>query len=344
MRRPGIEGVGGPAIVPPVAPMLADAVERLPSGERWIFEPKWDGFRGILFHLPEGTRLQSRSGKALGPYFPEILRAGRWLPVGTVLDGELIVWREHGRTSFAALQRRLSAGRQVMRLAREYPAHLVVFDLLADADGPWLDQPLRLRRTRLVELLAGAPPELVLCPQTTDVEEAREWMRTWTAAGVEGVVAKRADRPYRPGRRGWRKLRVRHTVEAIIGGVTGTLSHPEALLLGRHDADGRLHYVGRTGPLTDAHRGELRAVLTRAGPARGGGTDHPWPQPLPATWTGQLDRAQPLTYVQVQPTVVAEVAVDAAYEHRRWRHIARYVRCRFDLSVYDTPLLTSGEM
>jgi ATP-dependent DNA ligase len=189
--------------------MLAATVDSLPAGRAWCYEPKWDGWRAVAFRQADRVVLHSRSGKPLGGYFPEITRPVReHLPAGVVLDGELIVWRPgRERTSFADLQRRVTAGRRVVRMAREHPAHYVIFDVLADSDGPMLHMRLDERRRRLEALLVDGPPQLALCPQTTDLEVAREWLSSWTAAGVEGVVAKRLDSRYEPGRRGWRKLR-----------------------------------------------------------------------------------------------------------------------------------------
>src|SRR5690606_23946685 len=174
----------------------------------------------------------SRAGKPLGGYFPEITRAvRRHFAPGVVLDGELVVWQPgRRRTSFVALQRRVTAGRRVLQAAREHPTHYVIFDLLADSDGPLLHAPLARRRHRLELLLLDAPGQLVLCPQTTDPHVARDWLEGWSAAGIEGVVAKRLDGRYQPGRRGWRKLRVTSTTEAIIGGVTGTVADPQLVL------------------------------------------------------------------------------------------------------------------
>ncbi|MFU8876443.1 hypothetical protein [Micromonospora sp. SL4-19] len=134
------------------------------------------------------------------------------------------------------------------------------------------------------------------------------------------------------------KFRTRIVTEAIIGGVTGSISRPETLLLGRFDRRGRLRYTGRSHPLTNDQRAAQAELLSPPRIPRHG-TAHPWPQPLPASWTGQLDRPEPLPYVQVEPTMVAEIDADVAFEHGRWRHRVRYARFRADLSVYDVPLL-----
>jgi len=145
-------------------------------------------------------------------------------------------------------------------------------------------------------------------------------MQAWAAAGVEGLVAKRLDGRYEPGRRAWRKLRTKTTTQAIVGGVTGSVSDPQTLLLGRYDTSGRLRYVEHTHELKAAQRRELAPLLTRSPQRRAGGIDHPWPQPLSASWFGQLERPRLPAYVQVEPNVVVEISVDAAFEHGRWRH------------------------
>ncbi len=227
-------------------------------------------------------------------------------------------------------------------MAHDHPAHYVVFDLLRDPDGDYLlDTPLANRRAQLVNLLGEVPPQLVLCPQTTDHALAQQWLTTWTTAGVEGVVAKRLDSRYHPGeRRDWYKIRSRLTTEAIIAGVTGTLATPQTLLLGRFDTRGRLRYTGRTNPLSTAQQRELGGMLIPPAPYDPGrSTPHPWPQPLPANWSGQFHRPQPLPYRQVLPVLVAEIQADTAFEYQRWRHPVRFIRVRADMSPYDVPLI-----
>jgi ATP-dependent DNA ligase len=326
-------------LTPPVAPMLAAPVEQFPLGAV-AYEPKWDGWRALLFRDRDTVHLQSRTGKPLAGYFPEVSRLARaHVPPGTVLDGELVVWEPgRERTSFPLLQRRVAGN--AVREAYRHPAHFVAFDLL-QADGrELLTEPLTSRRSLLRAVLAAAPPQLPLCPQTVDPNEAREWLLTWPSLGVEGLVIKPLAGTYQPGRRGWQKLRLRHTTEAIVGGVTGTIERADTLLLGRFDPAGRLRYAGRTKPLTAAQRASVAAALTPAGQRRrGGGVSHPWPRPLPAGWTGHFDAAAPLDYRQVAPAVVVEIRVDAAYEHARWRHPVQFVRIRDDLAITEVPLL-----
>lgn len=335
-----------PALQPPITPMLAAGVDAVPEGTGLAYEPKWDGWRALAFRTTDRVYLQSRAGRNLSTYFPDITRAVRAaVPPGVVLDGELVVW-ERERTNFALLQRRVTAGGQLLAFTRLHPAHYVVFDLLSAPPGlPLLNAPLAARRALLVDLLAGAPPAITLSPQTTDVTVATEWLSTWTTAGIEGVMIKRLDGRYEPGRRAWRKFRAYCTTEAIIGGVTGAIGDPSTLLIGRYDRRGRLRYTGRTHPLRAPQRRELAALLSPLRPAehRGAPVAHPWPQPLPASWSGQLDRPEPLRYHQVEPTVVAEIEVDTAYEHHRWRHRVRYLRPRLDRSVYDVPLLLDDD-
>ncbi|MER5338725.1 hypothetical protein [Micromonospora sp. NPDC002717] len=158
--------------------------------------------------------------------------------------GEQIVW-ERGRTNFALLQRRITAGSGLLRLAHDCPAHYVLFDLLADAGGEVvLSLPLSERRARLERLLVNAPKQLTLTPQTTDMRQVADWMPNWTVtAGIEGVVSKRLAGRYEPGRRGWSKFRTRIVTEAIVGGVTGSIRNPATALLGRFDRRGRLRYT-----------------------------------------------------------------------------------------------------
>ncbi|WP_433303995.1 ATP-dependent DNA ligase [Actinoplanes sp. CA-030573] len=319
---------------PPVELMRAAGVPELPLPRMCrggcAYEPKWDGWRAAAFVRAGGVFLQSRSSKPLAPYFPDVVAHLSELPAGTVLDGELIFFDQRaGRTSFAALHRRVTAGRGLRREVAARPATFVAFDLLHDESGDLRDLPLAQRRPRLEELLAGAPAALPVCPQTGDRDEALLWLDAYVPLGCEGLVVK--DRAGRYRRTGWWKYKVRDTVEAIVGGVAGDLGHPTALLLGRRDRHGRLRYVGSTTPLTAPQRQEIAQHAKAVAP----GGRHPWPQPLPAAWLGRFDRAEPLPYVPVRPDVVAEVEVDQAFENGRWRHPVRHRRVRADLRPAD---------
>ncbi|MFB9238877.1 ATP-dependent DNA ligase [Plantactinospora siamensis] len=321
---------------PPIEPMLARTLPELPAPASCpggcLLEPKFDGFRVLAFRDSRGVYLQSRAGRPLHGYFPEVVEAvAAAVPAGSVLDGELVVWAGD-RTSFARLQQRLSAGGRLPGLARRHPAHVVCFDLLEHPGEVLLDRPLTYRRKALAGLLAAAPPQLALCPQTTDPDVAARWLADWVPVGVEGLLVKAAAGRYRPGRRGWGKYRYRSTTEAVVGGFTGEL---DTLLYGRYDHDGRLRYVGRSGPLAPAQRREIAPLLRPA-------VRHPWPRPLPAAWSGRLPRPEPLPYEPVEPTVVAEISHDTAYEWHRFRHGVRHVRVRADLRDVDVPRLEDG--
>ncbi|MGA8117081.1 MAG: ATP-dependent DNA ligase [Actinocatenispora sp.] len=336
------------ALRPPIELMLAAPVDALPpaTARPFRFEVKWDGWRAALFVTGDGrVLLQSRHARRLEGWFPDVRRAAReQLPPEVVLDGELISWSPtRERTDFAALGRRITAGRGLPALVVRSPAYFVAFDLLAVGDMDLRSRPLAERRARLEQLLEEAASDrIVLCPQTPDLNEARAWMATMEPLGIEGLLAKPAAGRYRSGRHrggsGWLKWRARQTSEAIVGGVTGTRRRPETLLLGRYDPANRLKVVGRTVPLTGDQAAELGPLLTPPGAGRQYPT-HPWPVPLPAGWLGRWGEQgqRPLRYLPVEPDVVVEVSTDSAYEAGRWRHPGAYRRSRPDLSPYDVP-------
>ncbi|WP_331729106.1 ATP-dependent DNA ligase (plasmid) [Streptomyces avidinii] len=315
---------------PPVEPMLARSVTALPSpGARPVlFEQKADGFRVLVFTGPK-SYLQSRRGADLGPAFPEITRAAAALGVEAVVDAELVVWH-NGRLDFTALQHRARLrGARAERAAREQPAHLITFDLLEVSGAVLMDQPLHQRRSALENLFAslGLAAPWALCPQTPDAATARTWLDpAWGAAGVEGLMIKDSGSRYRPGERGWLKLRTRMTAEGIIGAVTGSAHAPRSLLLGRLDAAGRLRLVARSTPLSRPAAAELGAVLRPAG------AEHPWwGREFSAGWGTK----EPLAFQPVVPDLVAEVDVDTAFDLGRHRHPVRYLRLRDDMDAGD---------
>ncbi|MFD8882110.1 ATP-dependent DNA ligase [Streptomyces erythrochromogenes] len=315
---------------PPVEPMLARSVTALPSsGARPVlFEQKADGFRALVFTGPKAY-LQSRRGADLGPAFPEITRAAAALGVEAVVDAELVVWH-NGRLDFTALQHRARLrGARAEHAAREQPAHLITFDLLEVSGTVLMDQPLHQRRSALENLFAslGLAAPWALCPQTADAATARTWLDPeWGAAGVEGLMIKESGSRYRPGERGWLKLRTRMSAEGIIGAVTGSVHAPRGLLLGRLDAAGRLRLVARSTPLSRTATAELGAVLRPAG------AEHPWwGREFSAGWgTKEL-----LTFQPVVPDLVAEVDTDTALDLGRHRHPVRYLRLRDDMAAGD---------
>lgn len=234
----------------PVTPVSATPNPSLPEIAKasTAYEMKWDGFRAIIWRTDAGIRVQSRHGVDLSAFFPDLVEPlTAALPQRTVIDGEIIVWNiERGRCDFSRLQRRLVAGRALPRHVRQHPAHLVAFDLLRDSRGvDLLDQPLTTRRAKLERLLHNTPPQVVICPQTSDRDVALGWLNDLGVAGVEGVVIKPAASRYRPGSQLWTKVRTRDTTEFIIGGVTGTLQRPATLLLGQFDNHGTSGSSGR---------------------------------------------------------------------------------------------------
>jgi ATP-dependent DNA ligase len=318
-------------------PMLTAAVNipDLPPGS--AAEPKWDGYQAQLAVYASGrVLLRSRRGTDMTSAFPEIRAAAlAQLPAGTGLDGELVVWEE-SRLAFERLQQRLvRRGAAAAEAAGNWPAHYVVFDLVHAGETDLTGWPYARRRAALEALFTehrlAAP--LTLCPSTIDPARAREWLE-WTLAGLEGLCFKRLDEPYRGGTRLWRKYKVRVTTEAVVGAITGSLTAPSTVLLGRYDQEGRLQYVGRSTTLSQTAG---RALADRLVPHAGA---HPW-----EGWTFSVGwgTQRTLDVVLVQPRVVMEVAVDVARDHAgRWRHPARPHRIRTDVDVQQVPLFGQG--
>ncbi|MFI8308071.1 ATP-dependent DNA ligase [Streptomyces sp. NPDC085927] len=308
-------------------PMLAASVPDPALLPGWAGEPKWDGFRALVCVDAGRVALRSRRGTEMAASFPEVVAGAVQLPDATALDGELVVWDAAGRLAFERLQNRLARrGAGAARAAEEWPAHFVAFDLLRLSGTDTTSWPYRRRRAALESVFAArrlsAP--WALCPSTTEADVVREWL-TWAAVGMEGVVFKRLDAPYRPSVRGWQKYKVRETSEAIVGAVTGPLGAPRTLLLGRYDTDGRLQYVGRTTTLARTAGAVVAGLLV---PGRRG---HPWTGwSFSAGWGSQGE----LVVTLVGPELVMEVDVarDAA---GRWHHPARWHRTRPDLSPTD---------
>ncbi|MGW3160403.1 ATP-dependent DNA ligase [Streptomyces sp. NPDC001089] len=311
-------------------PMLTTPVPTpdLPPG--WAGEPKWDGFRALLHTDADRVALRSRRGTDMTLAFPDIAAAAVQLPDATALDGELVVW-EDDRLAFERLQSRLQRrGAAAARAAEEWPAHFVAFDLLRLSGTDATAWPYRRRRAALQSMFTArrltAP--WTLSPSNTNPDTVREWL-TWTSVGVEGLVFKRLDEPYRPAARGWRKYKVRETTEAIVGAVTGSPAAPSTLLLGRYDDQEHLQYIGRTTTLPRAAGAPLAGLLTVA---RAG---HPWTGwSFSAGWGSR----ETLDVTLVDPELVVEVAADVARDKAgRWRHPARWHRVRTDLTPNDVP-------
>ncbi|WP_404867498.1 ATP-dependent DNA ligase [Kitasatospora griseola] len=326
-------------VMPPVSPMLAKAVAAIPPDMQ--YEAKWDGFRAIVFRDGDEIELGSRTGKPLTRYFPEVVAAVReQLPQRCVVDGEIVVAHD-GRLHFEELLERIHpAASRVRTLAERTPASLVAFDLLALDDDDLTARPLVERRAELVQLLADAAPPVHLAPATTDLETARTWFSRFEGAGLDGVVAKPLDAPYRPGERTMFKVKHTRTADCVVAGYREHKSGPVvgSLLLGLYDPGGRLQHVGVSASFPMARRRELVEELA---PLRLDGDDltgHPWAawadeqaqaaDRLPGAvsrWTGKKD----LSWVPLRPERVAEVGYDHM-EGTRFRHTTQFKRWRPD--------------
>jgi ATP-dependent DNA ligase len=307
--------------------MEAKLVSALPTDEGWQFEPKWDGFRCLAFRAGSSVELQSKSGKSLVRYFPEVVTAVRSLPVDRfVLDGELAI--SDGRSlSFEALQNRLHpAESRVRKLAAETPAMFIVFDCLASSgDGGLMNKSLRQRRAALERFFAtiGEHPALRLTPFTRDVAIARSWLRK-ARGSLDGVIAKHLDAPYVAGARDMLKVKLIRTADCVVGGfryeTDSTLVG--SLLLGLYDEAGLLHHVGFTSGIKDVAREPLTRRLEKliASPGFTGGTPGG-----PSRWSNERSAEwQPLK---------TRLVVEVSYDHvtgKRFRHGTRLLRWRAD--------------
>jgi ATP-dependent DNA ligase len=320
-------GLSDLAVPLDLEPMESEPVAALPAGTGWQFEPKWDGFRALAFRDGTAVALQSRHQRPLGRYFPELLEHLAALPVERfVLDGEIVV-EDGAREGFAALQLRLHpAASRIARLAAEQPATFVAFDLLADAAGrSLLDAPLAERRGALeafMSAVGGDAPRLRLSPAAASAAAARRWLER-LGPGIDGIVAKRRNLPYRPGERVMLKWKPKRTVDCVVAGFYRKEDGgaPESLLLGLYDDSGRLHYVGRV-PVGRRDAG-LEARLAPLIGSRGAGFTGRKPGG-PSRWS-----ARRRTPVPLRPVLVAEVAADQVTEER-FRHAARLLRWRDD--------------
>ena len=329
-------------IAPPVEPMLAKLATDLPEGDTWIYEPKWDGFRAIVFRgAGDEVYIQSRDLKPLDRYFPELhdaLLAG--LPDRCVLDGEIVIATPKG-LDFDALQMRLHpAASRAAKLARETPSSFVAFDLLAADDEDLRDTPQRDRRTRLERLLARAQPPIHLTPMTRDRREAVEWLSRFEGAGLDGVVAKPDMELYQPGKRAMIKIKHARTADCVVAGFRwhkdGKGTAIGSLLLGLYDAKGRLHHVGVTSSFTMAVR---KALALELAPLRERAYDaHPWREWAEASGVettrmpGGQSRWSAGKDLSWEPLRIERVC-EVKYDHMqgpRFRHAAIFQRWRFD--------------
>ncbi|HEY6729451.1 MAG TPA: ATP-dependent DNA ligase [Solirubrobacterales bacterium] len=295
---------------PPIKPQLALTRKALPAGEEWAYEPKLDGFRAIVFVDGEDFYIQSRGGKDLNRYFPELgFAPGRW-----VLDGELVIRDADGNLEFDSLQERIHpAQSRIELLSKEIPAGYIVFDLLAEGDEVLLERPLAERRQRLEAIAAQA--ELELTPLTPDEAQAEKWL-----GSIEGVMAKDLTAPYVPGKRkGMAKVKRERTIDCVVmgwrpGKEEGTVG---SLILGLYDG-GELRTVGHISGFSKAAKQSMRAMLAPLETGESGSAE-------PSRWTGGRD----LEWVELRPELVIEVGYDHAASGRI-RHGARFHRFRDD--------------
>jgi ATP-dependent DNA ligase len=347
--------VTGFAIEPPVEPMLAKLAETLPEGDTFLYEPKWDGFRAIVFKSAADVFIQSRDLRPLDRYFPELhdLFLGA-LPTGCVVDGEIVIATPRG-LDFDALQLRLHpAASRVAKLAKETPAAFVAFDLLATNGRDICASPQVDRRDELERLLADAAPPLHLTPMTRDRALAQEWLDRFEGAGLDGVVAKPIDGTYEPGKRSMLKIKHARTADCVVAGFRWHKSGKDAigsLLLGLYDARGHLQHVGVTSAFTMARRKELAKELA---PLRERALDeHPWRDWAMAN--GEFGRmpgghsrwsaGKDLSWEPLRLERVCEVKYDhlqgSRFRHGtvflRWRPDKRPGDCRYDQLEVTAP-------
>jgi len=343
---------------PPLKPMLAKLSDGMPEGDGWLYEPKWDGFRTVVFRDLGELLLQSRDLKPMNRYFPELeepLRAQ--LPARAVLDGEIVIAGPRGLDFDALLLRIHPAASRVKMLAAETPASFVAWDLLA-LDGEDLRaRPQEARRALLEQALGAARPPVYLTPATRDRAVAADWFARFEGAGLDGVIAKRLDGVYEPDKRAMLKIKHARTADCVVAGFRWHKNGPGtdvgSLLLGLYDGSGTLHSVGVASGFSAKRRRELAAELEplRAGAAEG----HPWsdwqawaerqePERRPGM-TSRWNRGKDLSWEPVRIERVAEVAYDHL-QGNRFRHATQLVRwrpdkppaeCRYDQLESTTP-------
>jgi len=332
-------------IEPPIEPMLSKPAAKLPVGDGWLFEPKWDGFRAIVFRDRERLYLQSRDLKPLDRYFPELRDAFlAGLPERCVVDGEVVIAGARG-LDFEALQLRLHpAASRVAKLAAETPASFVAFDLLAEGGRDLRARPQTDRRARLERALVGARPPVHLTPCTRDRPLADEWFHRFEGAGLDGVIAKHEASLYEPGKRVMLKVKHVRSADCVVAGFRwhkqGQGERVGSLLLGLYDPRGTLHHVGVTSSFTMEERRRLALELE---PLRADAlASHPWRE-----WAGAVEagtrmpgassrwsRGKDLSWEPLRIERVCEVKYDHL-QGNRFRHAAGFMRWRPDKRPAD---------
>jgi ATP-dependent DNA ligase len=325
-------------VMPPVAPMLAKPIGDIPAGQ--LYEPKWDGFRSIIFRDGDEVEIGSRNERPMTRYFPEIVEAVlAEFPERAVVDGEIVV-ADTGRNTldFEALQQRIHpAASRVKLLSEQTPASFIAFDLLALGDDDLTGQPLEDRRAALERAFADASPPVHLTPVTRDLDTARKWFEQFEGAGLDGLIAKKLDLRYEPDKRVMSKIKHERTADCVVAGYRVHKSGPDALgslLLGLFDDRGVLNSVGVVGALPMATR---RSLFTELQPLVTTFDEHPW------NWaaheqgertprkneTSRWNAGKDLSFVPLRPERVVEVRYDYM-EGDRFRHTAQFVRWRPD--------------
>jgi ATP-dependent DNA ligase len=334
---------------PPLLPMLAKRISELPAGRTWIFEPKWDGFRALVFRDGDEILIQSRDEKSLNRYFPELLEPVRTqLPARCVLDSEIVIAKD-GALDFEALQLRIHpAASRVKLLSKESPASIVFFDLLCESDRDLRREPFQRRRRELELLLASATPPIHLTPATTELDVASDWFNLFEGAGLDGVMAKPISGAYESDKRVMFKVKHERDCDCVVAGFRwhkgGESVAVGSLLLGLFDDSGMLQHVGVCASFTQDKRRELAQYL--APYRRDALADHPWKlwadHALAAGEAGhrmpggqsRWSQGKDLSWEPLRPELVVEVA----YEHMqgaRFRHLAHFRRWRSDKQPSD---------
>jgi len=334
---------------PPILPMLAKRVADLPSGGAWIFEPKWDVFRALVFRDGDDILIQSRDTKSLNRYFPELLEVLRaQLPARCVLDGEIVVAR-NGALDFDALQLRIHpAASRVKLLAQQIPASIVLFDVLCEGDEDLQTMPFQQRRLKLEALLSSATPPVHLTPATSDINLAADWFRRFEGASLDGVIAKPTSGTYEPNKRVMLKVKHERDCDCVVAGFRWHKNSERtavgSLLLGLFDDSGSLQHVGVCSSFTDKVRRQLVDYLA---PYRENAlAAHPWKAwAQHETTNGQAGHRRPgaqsrwsqgkdLSWEPLRTELVVEVAYDHM-QGSRFRHIAQFRRWRADKKPSD---------
>ncbi len=323
--------------MPPIKPMLAKSESAIPAG--MVYEPKWDGFRCIVFRDGDEIELGSRNERPLTRYFPEVVDAIReTLPAHCVADGEIVIVRGDSLDFEALLQRIHPAASRVKKLAAETPASFVAFDLLALGDESLMNEPFSRRRALLESIVPAGDSRVLITPATDSLDLARQWFDVFEGAGLDGVVAKAVDLPYKPDQRVMVKIKHERTADCVVAGfrwhrASAPGTAVGSLMLGLYDDAGALQHVGVCGAFSAVRRRELISELE---PYRVVEAEHPW---SPAAVSGVGDRrpggvtrwnaGKDLSWVPLRPRLVCEVAYDHM-EGGRFRHTTQFRRWRPD--------------